>query len=100
MPRIVGFVHDRGAGAMKVLRERNWSVDEKLDQNHVLNAKFRLIFNKYNAVVIEVSTPKASSPYSHHQLWRCRRVGRRYRRPIDGRSRSSRASCGVTSAGS
>jgi hypothetical protein len=52
-PRFVSFVHDQDAGAIKVLRERGWHLEEKLDLNHTASSKFRLLFNKYNAVAIE-----------------------------------------------
>jgi hypothetical protein len=67
-----------------MLRERKWAVDETLDGGHMLTAKFPLIFNKDNVVVIEMPTPG---------------VVRRCRMRIDRRLRSSRASCGITPTG-
>jgi hypothetical protein len=82
-PRMVGFVHDQDAGAMKVLRERKWVVDEKLHLNHV-NAKFsRLIFNKYNAVVIEVPMPKGGKKVPKGDRWALAQLEGPLRRHID-----------------
>jgi hypothetical protein len=47
-PRFVSFVHDQDAGALKVLRDRGWKLEEKLDLNHTVSSKFKLLFDKYN----------------------------------------------------